>query len=194
MAVDIILPASEGSGVVVIKGGNHGMQTQSTSGSISREISKRDGLAFPIVFVANGADTGEWVCVITNTSDLDMIVEDIGVNSVLATRFQLELVTVGAVTGTAVNVINGNTALPKDFSNFATAFEALNLAGGIVNLTSQGLFDQVWTTGTSDANNGHQEMRLKGIVRIAQGKSVALKTLEMTATEDVGGVIFVTFE
>ncbi len=189
MAIELIAQSDSTSSNTPIKGSDNRLNSSSRTADRSWYISRDTGLAFPVVWIANGAETGEYVMIITNTSNLDMIVENIGVNSVVAARFQLEFVDVGAVTGTAIVVVNGNESKPKTFSNFGTAFEAKDLAGGIANITLEGLIDQVWTT-----VNGHQEFRLRGIIRVAQGHSIAIKVLEATGSEDVAGVAFVTFE
>lgn len=189
MAIELIAQQANAAGNTPIHGENNRLLTDSDISTRARIISKDTGLAFPVIYNAIGIETDEYIMVITNTSDLEMIIEDVGLNSEVATRLELHHVTLGAASGDAITVTNGNTAKPKSFSNFGTAFEAGATAGGVANVTLVGLADQAWVQAT-----GHQEFRLNGVARIAQGKSVAIYCKEATGAGDIGGVVFVTFE
>ncbi len=149
--------------------------------------SRDEGQCYSVPWMFNTSASTEYAVYLKNTStDKELIVSAIGLNSEVATRFQLDFVTGTAAAGTLVTPTNLNKSKSTDAA--ATAMEGASAATGITGLAQSSKIDFTWCTAT-----GHEEMRLTDRVRLGQNDAVALQVLE-TAGGDVGGVIFFYFE
>ena len=153
-----------------------------------RYYNSRDvGQTYSVAFNFNTAASTEYALYVKNTStSKTLVVSSIGINSEVATRFQLDTVTGTAAAGTLLTPFNLNTSAAKAAS--ATCMEGDSAAGGITGLTIESKVDIAYCTAT-----GHEELRLNDSLRIKQNQAIGLQVLE-TAGGDVGGVIYFYFE
>lgn len=153
-----------------------------------RYYNSRDrGQTYTIVWEHLPSATGEYVFYLKNTStDKTLVLSSIGLNSEVATRFQLETVTGTPAGGNTLTPFNSNTSAPHDA--VADVMEGGSSASGITGLTIDEKIDQAWCQAT-----GHEEFRMADTVRIKQNQAIAIKCVE-NAGGDVAGVIFMYYE
>jgi len=169
------------------EGSDGRLNVSSRTDGRSYYISRDTGQAYSVAFDFQDAEAGEFGAYWKNTStDKDLVIEAIGVNSVENSRIKLWFVTGTAAGGTTLIPTNLNKSSSKDAS--ADAMEGGSAATGITGLTTAGLIDFVYCTA-----NGHEELRLKDRLRLGQNDAIALEYDEGT-TGDFSGVIFGFYE
>ena len=169
-----------------MEGSDGRANTSSRSDSRGYYNSRDEGRSFSVAFDHQTAAAGEYSIYWKNTStNRDLVISAIGVNSVNASRIKLWFVTGTAAGGDAITPTNSN----KISSNAAeaTAREA-NAGDAITGLATDGLIDFVWVQAT-----GHEQLRLDDRVRLGQNDAIAIEYDEGTSG-DFGGVIFGYYE
>lgn len=149
----------------------------------SRDVKR----TFSVAFDMQSAAVGEYFVYWKNTSTTrELVISDIGFNSIQNARIKLWFVT---GTSSAGNVMIP-TNLNRQSSNAAEseAREGGGAASGIGGLTADALIDFAYV-----GANGHEEFHLKDRLRLGEGDAIALEYDEGT-DGDISGAIFGFFE
>jgi hypothetical protein len=162
------------------------LNVSSRSDTRSYYISRDMAQAYSLVFDHQDAAAGEYSVYWKNdSSEKDLVISSLGVNSVNAARVKLWFVS-GTAGGGATST---PTNLNKKSSNDADSTSRNASSGsGISGLSTISPIDFVFVQAT-----GHQELRLTDRVRLGQNDAIAIEYDEGT-TGDFGGVIFGFFE
>jgi len=176
------------------KGSDGRFNVSSRSDSRAYYNSRDEQLVFSVAWNFNTAEAGEYAVYWRNASDSKtLVIDSIGLNGELGTRFKLWYVTGTATSGTELTPINLNKSSSRAAPDDAVvmAMEGGSAGTGIGGLSTDGLIDFV-TTGGAD---GHEELRLKDRLRLGQNDAIAIEVDELTTTaKDVFGVIFGYYE
>lgn len=152
--------------------------------------SRDSQLCFTVPFDFQASESGEFATYWQNTSsDKDLVISSIGINSFLASRIKLHFVSGVASGGNDVTPTNLNKSSSKDAPS--NSREGGSGATGINGITSISVIDFL-TVGAGM----HEEFRLSDRVRLGQNDAIAIEVAETAggATADVFGVIFGYFE
>jgi len=151
--------------------------------------SRDEGRTYSLPFDFQSAESGEYAVYWknTDTNGRDLVIDSVGLNSVLFARLKLHYVTGDAAGGTSVTPTNLNKSSGNDAA--ATAMEGGSAASGITGLTSVSVIDFVGVPAA-----GHEEMRLSDRLRLGQGDAIAIEVDEVASASDVFGVIFGYYE
>ena len=171
----------------VAEGSDGRLNVSSRADNRAYYISRDKGQCFSMPFLFSSSASTEYAAYLKNISvDKHMVISSIGVNSTVATRWKLNVVTGTAAAGTLVVPTNLNNASPNDAS--ATGMEGDSAGTGITGLTKVTTIDYVGSGAI-----GHEELRVSDRVRLGQNDAIGLETFD-TAGGDVWGVIFFYFE
>lgn len=168
------------------EGSDGRMNVDARSGGITYHNSKHLGQTYAMTFEHLTAANGEYSFYMKNDStDMTLVVSDIGVNSVVVSRLKLWSVT-GTATG-AGDIIPRNMNLVSSLT--ATGSFKQDTGGAIGGITTSGIaIDDVQCSA-----GGHEELRLSDRLRLGQGDAIALE-VDTTAGGNVFGVVFFYYE
>ena len=172
------------------EGSDGRLNTSSRSDNRAYYNSRDEQLCFTVPFDFQASESGEFVVYWQNTSsDKDLVISSIGINTFLASRFKLHFVSGAASGGNEITPTNLNKSSSKDAPS--NSREGGSGATGIDNITSISLIDFLYV-----GAGMHEEFRLSDRVRLGQNDAIAIEVDETAggATADVSGVIFGYFE
>mgnify|MGYP004455714351 CR=1 FL=1 len=167
-----------------VQGSDGRLNVSSRSDGRAYYNSRDRGKTYTVVYDHQSAAAGEFSLYIKNTSSVDnLVVMSCGLNAAENARIKLHRVTGTAAGGSELTPVNTSSTLS------AAADVRQGEAGdAITGLTSSGLHDFAGVQA-----NGHEEFRLRDVIRLKQNEALAIEYDEGT-TGDFWGVAFMYFE
>ena len=180
----ITYPSDVTGSLQIAQGSDGRLNVSGRVDSRSYYNSRDRGQTYSLVFDDADAAVADYFCYLQNTStDKELVLDAIGINSTVACSIKLAFVTGTAAGSSSLTPVNLN----KQSSNAAAATARGD--GAVTGLTEDGVIDLAMVTA-----GGHEEFRLKERVRLGQNDAIALEYDRAAGNGIVEGVIFFYYE